>query len=416
MNRGHIYATHAATAGPYLDTGHAAIVITPTDVVVRSGITITQLPTPAGLLSGPAQLLDWAATFGREVTLVVWDLGLPRDALRPMATHAGWTVPPLREADSWTPCKRETDGHVQAVYLCVIAWMVNADPMLDGGSQHIATRLWDWYATTGVAYRYSPGASALAGLVASNLSARRRLQDPATADYWQPPGNITDLRYAPRRMPAGTLHRWDMRNAYLAAAAAAELPTRQLQHTGNDYGEDVVGYFRVRPGDRPLGGLGKPDRQGCIWVTHSMLELLQPIEVVDSWTSEDHARFLRPWAERWRNIVLARQASGPQYKMAYTQAIGLMAVPRGSFYRPDWRHMIIDRVRWSVIRRIRRVVELTGQSPVRVDVDSVWYDTNDPGLVDKAIGSGGHVGHMRYEGPGRLQRNDYGWRWIPDGE
>ena len=380
--------------------------------------------TPAGLTSDLDAILRGAAECATDT--IVLDRspieGGP-DALVAAMNAAGWEQISRTTDRGWFTLTKV--GVVRA-NLAIREWCPGDEIM----GPHLSTkvmlgRMLDWQARFVEPYRMTPGVSLLAmmyGMVGG--STKPRLQDPATAEWWQPPAQIGDLRYA-GDWKGRVLHRWDMRSAYLAAAAQVELPRFQLGHTG-PWGRGP-GYYRIRITAGPTAGLGKPDRHGCLWVTHSMLDVLTSgrwkLDVIDSFTTDrGSGRILRRWSDRIRDTManlpqsssFVHQIPAPVIKHGYAAAIGLLNTPRGLMYRPDWRHMIIDAARASMVRRIASVARLMeGLQPARVDVDSVWYDTDDPEHVGRALGEGAQIGRMRYEGPGRLLPAGKATRWTP---
>jgi hypothetical protein len=269
-----------------------------------------------------------------------------------------------------------------------------------------------WEATLGTEWKMTDGVSTLINMkaIARNKQPRWRLVDPAHLEYWSPPHHVQDLHHVTARKPdaRGDVHRWDMRSAYLAAAGMVNLPYRQLtpyriwDHTAD------VGYYRVRITRDQAAQmfLPRPDRTGCVWVTHPMLDIVRRAshEIVEAWTSDDHGRILRPWSEGWRDAIIRCPLLRPALKLGYAQAVGLMGSRTKGIYRPDWRHIIIGHVRASVTRRIIAVQVATGLRPYKVDVDSVYYDVlpigagRTVGTIDQALGVGPNIGNMRYEG------------------
>lgn len=367
------------------------VVVTPEEILSN---VMPPMPTPAGFCTDPKFINDYIVEFmlTGQHTLI-----LPTD-------------PTGHDNGQWdtrgTPDLRTVHyGYRDA----------GDDPIIHAGrpAQDVLSDLSRWRHTMGTHYRITPGVAALAAFGERFRGyARTKLQHQATAEWWQPPGSIADLNWNPKTASSRSLHRWDMRSAYLAAAAAVDLPTGQLRHTGPDWDTDTVGYYRVRSMPMFLDlpwfhhVMPNPDRQGCMWVCHPTLSFLSrygSVEVVDSYTRGLPAgahRHLRAWAETIRDGIYDHPGSNTAklLKQGYAQAIGLMAVARGSIYRPDWRHMIIDQVRASMLRRIASVHQLTGLEPARVNVDSVWYQTDNPDQVGAALGVGDLIGRMRYEG------------------
>ncbi len=291
-------------------------------------------------------------------------------------------------------------------------------PAIPAGSLAICERLAEWHNAFGTHYRYTPGVSLTAFMRTRQGHAGwpkwllRERGPGGRLDDWQPPAQLRDVRYQTPRHPKLSGHRWDMRRAYLNAAAAADLPTRMPEPTG--IAPQGPGYIRLRadtvnPAALPF--LPKPDRHGCIWVGSMTAQVLAELaiyqhglvrvatEIVDSVTAPG-TRHLRPWAEAIRDAQDSMSADlVPVVKNGYASAIGLLNVPRGGVYRPDWRHLIVDYVAGSMLRRIFRVHKLMdGLMPSKVDIDSIWYHTNDPEHVGAALGEGPRMGNLRYEG------------------
>lgn len=375
----------------------------------------TRYSTPAGLTTDLPAILTLAAETGADTTVLDHSPVNGGAAELVAAINAlGWTQVSTTTERGWLTI---IHANVRA-NLAVRAWCPD-DPMLDDPDTLVG-RMLLWQNRFIEPYRMTPGVSLLATMngMLGGHNVRRRLQHAATAEWWKPPTQIGDLRWSTKDTHPGELHRWDMRSAYLAAAAAVSLPPTPLQHQGPHNGTDPteVGYYRIRITAGPTAGLGKPDRQGCLWVCHPTLDLLRDnrswqYEIIDSWAMPAGGRLLRPWAERVRDAIteVPIEEFRRIVKQGYAQAIGLLNVPRGAMYRPDWRHMIIDQTRASMIRRIASVRRLVGIDPVRIDVDSVWYATADPDHVGAALGEGPNIGRMRYEGAGIFE----GRRWIP---
>jgi hypothetical protein len=269
-----------------------------------------------------------------------------------------------------------------------------------------------WEEITGTRWTLTDGVSTVINMKEGVVRHKQpvwQMVNRNTLEFWDPPtATLHDIKWQRRGKPRATLHRWDMRSAYLNAAAQVTLPygTPKPDHLG--FG---VGYYRVRL-TRPQAAeiyLPPPDRQGCLWATHELETAIGSIahEVVDRWSDPaPGGRILRSWAEKWRDIILANPDMGPHLKRGYAEAIGLMGAKSPGIYRPDWRHMIIDYVRASMIRRVRNVQRELGFTPYKIDVDSVWYElpwptilpANDQAYIGAALGVGGRIGQMRYEG------------------
>ncbi len=358
------------------------------EAVTRAGVEATLI-----LPAGPDIVAELAQGLGAEPH---WTWG--KDA------RSGWVT--------------ATTGGRPPIHIGVRA-LAYEDPMIGPEVQSyndVMVGLMHWYQATGQHYRQTPGVATLTtmGQIWRNRLTRRRLYNADTGDWWEPPTQLVDLAYgpAPDKLPAG-LHRFDMRAAYLAAAASAYLPRGELVRTGVDGDPDAVGYFRV-DGSAQVAGpylASRRDRQGTVWVGSGTLRELRKRAVVtihDSWTVDqgNAARIMRVWAEWYRDrIYFAEDARNGHLravlKAGYAQAFGVLATKRGSIYRPDWRHLIVDQAQASLLRRIFTVAELYRLHPAAVNHDSVWYDltgAHQLAEVSKALGVGPRVGNMRYEG------------------
>lgn len=285
------------------------------------------------------------------------------------------------------------------------------------GDATIHRRLTAYLHTTGVHYRHTPGVPAtihLRSYIGNDKGVRWALRDPASTDYWEAPGTPAAPSYRRKVKPAELGLReveWDMRAAYLAAAAAATLPYKALRHTGVDPNGYTCGYYRVWLPGMPAWWPGRRDRQGTIWVGPEMLQHIQrvggPYEMIDSWTpgpDDRSGRILRPWAEAWRDLIDAAPNSyvvetlTDVLKAGYRQAFGLMGSKTPGIYRPDWRHAFVDYEAASLTRRVDRVHELTGLTPLRIVTDSVVYAVPHHiplHQLDEALGVGPFIGRMQ---------------------
>lgn len=364
---------------------------------------------PAGLARDLKWLLSKNGNGDSVIVLPHAPTGWTRDDMVKAIEDVGWRTQPTDGA--WFTAIPETTGNHSTVHIGIREWMAADDPIagVTRSPAHVAGLLSRWYSVAGTHYRHNPGAATVVSIrkALADRHVTWRLQDLATVEWWPPPANIGDLRRHGNSRPAPGAHRWDMRSAYLAAAAAVDLPAGRLKPTGDDIDPlTAVGYFRIKlgRGDWPSTFLGR-DRQGCAWVCHPLMRWLwgrkAGVEIIDSVTASLGTRLLRPWAERWRDGIAENPVLAPALKAGYSQAIGLFNVRGGTIYRPDWRAAIIDQVRYSMIRRIGSVKRLCDLMPARVDIDSVWYVTaNDAerDRVGEALGVGPNIGKMRYEG------------------
>lgn len=337
-------------------------------------------PTPAGLATDWARLADHIAHVPDLSTMVLPSAAGVFEGLDPY----GWEPSgALQVSGAWATIRQGTRHQGRYLHLG-FADRMSDDPYvgeLAGDPLLLGTALRRWAELTGAAYRTSPAVSAIASIRATVARQRRQprwiLQHPGTTEWWTPPGPVNDLRVGPYDPPPPGLHVYDRRAAYLASAGAVELPFGQLRQTGTD-ADPRCGYYRIRVEQSWLDLFGGADSHGCVWVCHPTLAALAHAgvwyEMIDSWSTSECGRILRPWAERWRDAIDTLPPAKPTFKAGYAQALGgLLAVPRGTVYRPDWRHMIMDHNRAHLVRIILRVHKTDGSWPVAVNVDSLYY-------------------------------------------
>lgn len=404
-----------------------------TTMIPAGGIPATGPGIP-GLLNDLPYVLRWVIDeWHRTGTWSTVILSTAREALSLVLSVGGNGVGTSPDTSRWTFTSRPDSGWLTArqeegptVYIG-IADRLKSDPMIafhpDGRLHTVdtAANLDGWRRKMGSHYYATPGVAGVAAIrqyhrrTAAGRTVLWQLRNPATTEWWAPPAPIDDLRV---RLPIrdSAVHRWDMRRAYLAAAAAVRLPaggaprpTGAAVLTGPPW---APGYYQLAMTghggiiQRLLGA--QPGRP--VWVGSPTMDLLASYQtrytILDSWTSELAGRYLRPWAEKINTGINDGTLPWPlrtTLKSAYREAIGLLSVTGGTIYRPDWRHLIIDQARASMLRRIHRVHHLYRVAPVRIDVDSVWYAQTDMAgkttvaAIGEALGVGNEMGRMRYE-------------------
>ena len=368
-------------------------------------------PGPAGITRDLGWTLTRLAQLSGPMTLVYdRDPGGGTSTVPELATVAGWDCKGPAQGPWWTAYQDGRRG--RTVTIGVREYAKPEDLMIAPHMppELVRDSLFRWAAATGTAYSHSPGVAAINNLRDGPhpiYNVQWRLIDGRNVMPWKPPAQINDIRWEsmPGNLYAGPTARYDLRSAYLAALAAVDLPRLKLSATGHY--RDAAGYFRIRCQHALINMLGRRDRQGTTWVCHPVARQLDdlgvPFEVIESHTAPA-TRILRPWGEAWRDILAgAAPEDRILYKRAYSEAVGMLNVSRGRVYRPDWRHMIIDQVRASMLRRAWSAWRLCGILPARIDVDSMWFavDFNIHQNLDQlgaAVGVGDQAGRMRFEG------------------
>lgn len=389
-------------------------------------------PTPEGT-PGPMhlwQLIERVSAAGTDpgTPLVIATdalklLGLPVE-LGPGAEHEmapdacrerGWRVADLGH---WTSFWQAGGT---PVHMCVPAWRGGHEPgLIDAGDLAATTRrLAAYHQLTGAPFHLSPGISGIASLRDGRTWHR--------APYWCPDWRRLDgpLRLGERDLaweapaPPGTpyVHRYDANTAYLAAAAAVEVASDQLQRTGPnpEWDRRAAGYWQITPPAWNHPQMPSPvasqvaDTKGRLWVCTPTLALLLEladagecgeVEIHDAYTAPGVRRVLRPWAEELRDALTVLNVASPDVqvvfgagplmpedvdplrsalKATYREGIGMFArVGSRVLYRPDWRHAVISQARVSLWRRAWTIGKAEGRWPARVATDLLAYGSHDP--------------------------------------
>ncbi len=305
----------------------------------------------------------------------------------------------------------------------------------DTDAGRICRALTAYQAATDTPYRATPGVSGCASIRrrAAAAATFRGSQGRSTGQpYWlwdAHPGHMRGLGEATWSRPVPDdpppyVVQLDVRGQYLAGASAAELAWSPLDHAGpQGFDPTMAGYWLVDfdAAHAALSRLiGHRDHPSILsWVTPydvredprdpksrvvgHVLPLTTPAmtylwslgvrpDIVDSWTLGATGRYLRPWAERLRDALASYTDNPPPparvdagrltatLKATYAETVGMMARPGGTVYRPDWRDTVIDVSTCNLWRKIDKAEAVTGQSPLRVFHDAVFYlsDTPEP--------------------------------------
>lgn len=274
-----------------------------------------------------------------------------------------------------------------------------------------------WRETTGSHWRGTPG---MAGMGVMVDRAPQRGQGSRVPPTWRPsvPAELVDaqeLDYRPGdwRAPAGTtyVHGYDSNRAYVAAASSLRVCPWGLKPTGRTpWKPTIAGWWKVelphvdgvlawnRPElPHPAGYLdGNPPVR---WVTGPTMGLLAElteagefggVEILDSWTGPARDYPLGSWALAMRDAYAAGYDMAcdldpagdilrSMAKYAGRATLGLLAGRTNWARRSDWWHAIIAQNRVNTWRKINQACR-SGHRAVRVEVDCVWYASDDPNI------------------------------------
>lgn len=205
---------------------------------------------------------------------------------------------------------------------------------------------------------------------------------------------------------AGHLHAFDVNGMYLAACSSAELGFGDpvwVEKPGEGLGG--AGYWQARVSQLGLGGRGQlpqPFKAGLVvrWYTAPAMQLLTQLRarvlVTGAWSYPESRRWLEPWYARLRDARTALLALNTPasrlalaaVKLTYAVALGRLA---GSWleegdptFRPDWRHVVMDRARANMHRHLEKVRAHSGRVPIALDADLAVYASKLADPVDAA--------------------------------
>lgn len=420
------------------------------DVVARTGLApeitviVDRVPLPAFYRRPPITTAECLAEMVKRAA------GLDGDGWKPSAAGlelgSGWIT--------WTRDKNTPVVHMG------IRPMMDADKRSliqpDDDAATIAHRLQAYAKLVGASYRATAGVAGLGllrNLYDRPVPARRPVTTatgskaagpvryvprPEPRFIWNAPDKIVgagDLSW--RRVPSAeeragmrNVFAYDTRASYLAAAQGARLGWHAPKQTGAiTWDPAQSGLYRVRV---PVGAEWADARRGVpvvnpnrinsdrtTWVAGPVLAFLSERgyalpEIVDSWTCSGvggrdvrmdiTGSYLRDWAERLRDATPDAVTAGDPHlrraiKDTYAHGVGLLARPGGRVYRQDWAATIIDEARCRLLRKIYGWHDSTGQWPLQVKTDCVWYAANTDDAVGMGvlIGIGPFIGNLRYE-------------------
>jgi hypothetical protein len=407
-------------------------------VLSGPGLTRRYEGIPAGMLTDLPWLLTQVVQTceGQPVATLITPSAA--STLTPRIS-GGWQTIGLELDSGWYTLVRTSGPQPRRVQLCVLdrigarnrlfapGWP--ADRITDNLRRYRDLVGTPWYATAGVTgcglmrslgdqMVHRPQWIARAGLPerippALDLHWRREYQRPLCGD-------------TPESAPLPRAHRWDVRGAYLAAAAQVCLGGESPEWGGPaEFDAHRAGWWLVAeaaargcldPHGPPLWDhtASEPIPAGRgVWLSTPMIDYLLrdgfPLTAHATFLSPPGHRYLRPWAQQLRDarytavgerLDRSHPVLWAALKGTYAEGVGMLGRPGGRVYRPDWRALVIDYARTALHRKVSQIRRLTGQWPVRIDVDSVWYPlpVDAPELSDPKP----YIGQFRYEGVEQL--------------
>jgi hypothetical protein len=371
---------------------------------------------PVRLFNGVAKIFA-----GQNEGVLVITHPLPEDAGLSLQ-EAGWAFSKLRgvKEGGWTRFHRVGSP---VIHLCIRRGVRRDDcPLFDPEESDltIAHRLGYFHHSSGVAWRGTPAMTGHSQIrnffpdTGLNSQPIWRLPRPALANT-APIGAVGPLVWKadPDTFRDGYqyVHQFDTRSAYMAAAAAVNLPWAGFRQSDAPFDKDFAGYWLVRYSELPRDILPivNPIRvfEDQVWLTTPIMNLVQDLghtpEIITAFTSAKTRRILRPWAEKLRDMLYLAEASGNLFmrdavKQTCNRSIGSMARESGRIYRPTWADLVIDYARANLIRKIRATLrEARNAQLIQVRTDAFYLLTDTP-APPFAHGIGARIGNLRYEG------------------
>lgn len=224
--------------------------------------------------------------------------------------------------------------------------------------------------------------------------------------WWRTWDKLTDSEKGRRYV-----HGFDRNASYLVPWRSIELGVEGLVHRTGEAaawdGKEKPGYYLVEDGwDWPDWGLPDPATaagarvgNGRVWVTvHTLRQLkahgVEP-KVHESYTWDTTVRYLEGPGTALAQARLDLSASAQQdpgaaaalatIKALYSSTVGKLAEtehnPDFHLWRPDWRDHVIASTRTAILHTLTKAQEISGQHPLVVDRDAVFYASDDPNPV-----------------------------------
>lgn len=284
--------------------------------------------------------------------------------------------------------------------------------------------------TLGVPVQWSPGHMGTEVVKLLNASDRRQdwVRD-ASIDLFKLPFKKAghDLYWKsdiPTIAKGMYLHQYDKRSAYLAACADLYVGAGDPVHVETVTDTTLPGVYHVKV-------LGKPHPfdnatlphiiDGEQWVTADVLSYAKrmgyPLSIYEAWVWEEKHKTLASYAEKLfssRHVFRTNPERFPHERgrknaentMKETALIGtgkFASEKSGKFRQPYWWAAVVDKARVIELANIYKLWIDTGESPVLIYSDSVYYLSSNPNPQEAfpgifACGQKSGLGKYRHEG------------------
>jgi hypothetical protein len=264
---------------------------------------------------------------------------------------------------------------------------------------------------------------------------------------WEPAQGSDHAALTEEERGRAWVHGYDRKGSYLGVWERLELGLEGLRHReGEDAawpGNEKPGFFLVDEWQWPEWGL--PDPAGAArarvedghgghlrWVTSHTLRQLKAHDIEpavhESWTWDVTGSYLEQAAKIIKG-ALSRSSQNPAegwmrpiIKQVYTRTGGKFAAHRTNsanhLHRPDWWYHIVAASRTAILYQLTKAFERSGELPVAVDHDAVFFVSDEPDpakawpgdpkkLADVRMGDWRPIGSARLEewGPKHLVDN-----------
>jgi hypothetical protein len=336
------------------------------------------------------------------------------------AREQGWEV---REERVWMTFVRKDGGRQErTIHVGIVPWLspttfalyAAGDPLL------MQWRMYEWTRMLGVPFTGEQVGVSGHNIIRDRCTLKKtpRWHLPANGELIEPARKTTELPFNWRgpQPESGWIFQFDATAQHMAALNNVHVSGDLLQHRkpGEPVRKNPPGYYRVIPPawslprslPHPIGRLND-DPGTPKWVTHVTLDFLMelhedygivdPPELLDSWTSDYRCRAFRTFGEILSNALRESATYAEEHpedqvmhtavKNVYKATVGMMARPGGRIYRPDWTHAVIAQARCDLWRKAWRegsrqryraprtgdVLIGSGAWPVRMETDALWY-------------------------------------------